>query len=449
MAIFKIQWRHTQTSKLQLTFAITFAFFSLILLYLDYKSILLTWYSSKAVTSFYQADLGTAQAESEKAIKKVPKYPYSYLLLAKIYGDSDDTKNAERVLLDMLKNISAKNRKAIAYAYISLANVYINAYGVNKSGELLTTARGYLDKAQEFYPDIPELSVSAGYISLVTNNIAQAKAKFSQILKSSEVMTIDSLSDLYIGLAMCYFMEENYKEAREYFQRAYVIKPRMTVLYGWYVYSLVKDIEAGNISAREITEGRNELKYRELASKMESLSKISSFKYFKDIAYSLYLALGNLFAKNALLDKAVTYFDLAISLDGTRSEAYISASSAFKKASENAHLDELAKESKIREAQRYLDRFSQAFASIKEKAIALNNAAIIVYEQIGSTKAAISYLEEAVRVETENPILFFNLGILYYKSRDFEKARQNLQRSLQLNPNQPDAKRLLDTIKTE
>jgi len=61
------------------------------------------------------------------------------------------------------------------------------------------------------------------------------------------------------------------------------------------------------------------------------------------------------------------------------------------------------------------------------------------YCQKGSYASAISLLEEVIKKEPQNSLYHYHLGVAYQKSGDKARAREHLQRALQLDPKSPKA----------
>ena len=53
---------------------------------------------------------------------------------------------------------------------------------------------------------------------------------------------------------------------------------------------------------------------------------------------------------------------------------------------------------------------------------------------MGKTEDAINELEAAARISPNEPVLHFELGYLYYKQRDYDKATPELQLEIKNNP---------------
>jgi len=58
-----------------------------------------------------------------------------------------------------------------------------------------------------------------------------------------------------------------------------------------------------------------------------------------------------------------------------------------------------------------------------------------VYYKKGAYGLAIDLLQEAVKKAPENPTFHYHLGVVYQKTNEKDKAREEFQRTLQINPN--------------
>jgi tetratricopeptide (TPR) repeat protein len=71
-----------------------------------------------------------------------------------------------------------------------------------------------------------------------------------------------------------------------------------------------------------------------------------------------------------------------------------------------------------------------------------------LYERKNLIGEAIKEYQEAVKIEPNNPEAYFELGRIYFDSKDLEKARFYLEKHISLGgKNQERAKKLLDSLK--
>ena len=68
------------------------------------------------------------------------------------------------------------------------------------------------------------------------------------------------------------------------------------------------------------------------------------------------------------------------------------------------------------------------------------------YCQKGSYGSAISLLEEVIKKEPQNSLYHNHLGVAYQKSGDKARAREHLQRALQLDPKSPQANEVRNAL---
>ena len=59
---------------------------------------------------------------------------------------------------------------------------------------------------------------------------------------------------------------------------------------------------------------------------------------------------------------------------------------------------------------------------------------------------ALNHFKLSSEYNKENPEAFFNVGMIYYKIKDFENASKNFQKVLELDPNFSKAKEFLNKI---
>jgi tetratricopeptide (TPR) repeat protein len=71
-----------------------------------------------------------------------------------------------------------------------------------------------------------------------------------------------------------------------------------------------------------------------------------------------------------------------------------------------------------------------------------------VYYHKGAYGLAIDLLQEAVKKMPDNPTFHYHLGMVYQKTKDNGKAREHLQRTLQLNPNYENATAIRQALST-
>ena len=70
------------------------------------------------------------------------------------------------------------------------------------------------------------------------------------------------------------------------------------------------------------------------------------------------------------------------------------------------------------------------------------------FSSLGDHKKAISYFEESICLDPEDPQKYFSLGVSCFYERQYSKAEKVLQRCLAIDPSYPEAKELLDKIKS-
>jgi Flp pilus assembly protein TadD len=69
-------------------------------------------------------------------------------------------------------------------------------------------------------------------------------------------------------------------------------------------------------------------------------------------------------------------------------------------------------------------------------------------EEIGDFSRAVYYWGQLTQQQSHNPVVWYGLGIAYANLSDFSNAAQALQRSLQINPNDPKVQNQLSNIQS-
>ena len=71
-----------------------------------------------------------------------------------------------------------------------------------------------------------------------------------------------------------------------------------------------------------------------------------------------------------------------------------------------------------------------------ENVLALNNLAYLYAERGENLNEAMKYAKQAVDAEPDNPVFLDTLGWLYYKTGDYEKAREIIEKALSMEPHE-------------
>jgi len=134
--------------------------------------------------------------------------------------------------------------------------------------------------------------------------------------------------------------------------------------------------------------------------------------------------LGDYYVRHNNLPKAVVEFQKAIAILPNYADAYHNMATTFHQMGR----DDLAVES-YQKATDYNPNLWQSY----------QNLGAISFSQ-GNIKVAQSYFIKATEVNPQNPVLHTALGIIYLKAGQKEKGKEELSKSLMLDPNNQEAK---------
>ncbi len=76
----------------------------------------------------------------------------------------------------------------------------------------------------------------------------------------------------------------------------------------------------------------------------------------------------------------------------------------------------------------------QSILAVNPDAVQAHMLLAQALDGMGKTEDAIKELEAAARLSPKEPVLHFELGYLYYKQRDYDKATPELQLEIKNNP---------------
>ncbi|MGE5894640.1 MAG: tetratricopeptide repeat protein, partial [bacterium] len=180
-----------------------------------------------------------------------------------------------------------------------------------------------------------------------------------------------------------------------------------------------------------------------------------------------YVTLAEEYRKAGDNDKALAYFQQAISIDPNFYEAYTGVGQIlthFHRYSEAIHSLEKAIQLNPRYAQAFnslgiiyaltadyqgaIEQFHQALRidpSDIRAAINLGNA----YMERGNLSTSNYYYAYAMRLDSNNPDIYFNLGVLQERLGNYENAASYYRQALALNPGHTEAIRTLNIIRNQ
>jgi tetratricopeptide (TPR) repeat protein len=94
------------------------------------------------------------------------------------------------------------------------------------------------------------------------------------------------------------------------------------------------------------------------------------------------------------------------------------------------------------------EAFLQALAA-KPQDIHLYNRLGIAFRQQGKIKEAVANYLRALRLDPSNENLYYNLSRAYYQGQDFDQAQKALAKALDLRPDFPEAREMLQAVQRE
>ncbi len=71
----------------------------------------------------------------------------------------------------------------------------------------------------------------------------------------------------------------------------------------------------------------------------------------------------------------------------------------------------------------------------------------VVYQKLGNYKDAEKYLLEAMKINPNNPQIYYNFGILYWRQNNFHKSLNNFEKYLELVPQDIQVKKYIEDLK--
>lgn len=140
-----------------------------------------------------------------------------------------------------------------------------------------------------------------------------------------------------------------------------------------------------------------------------------------------YLSLGSIFFQRGYLEPSETYFQAALREDPASAEALYGLGSVY------------LKQQKNNEAQAAFERATQLKSSYPETTPnAWNNLGLLATRE-GQTQTAITYFEQALKLDPDHFIALENLGSAYRQQKRWQEARSTLESALAIKPGDPEA----------
>ena len=104
----------------------------------------------------------------------------------------------------------------------------------------------------------------------------------------------------------------------------------------------------------------------------------------------------------------------------------------------HAHITRAMAYDKLKKQQNSVDAYRDVLSVDPENVLALNNLAYLYAVRGEKLDEAIKYAKQAVGAEPDNPVFLDTLGWLYYKTGDYSKAREILEKALSIEENEPE-----------
>ena len=103
-----------------------------------------------------------------------------------------------------------------------------------------------------------------------------------------------------------------------------------------------------------------------------------------------------------------------------------------------AHITRAMAYDRLREQLKSISAYRDVLRIDPENTLALNNLAYLYAERGESLDEAMEYAAKAVDAEPDNPVFLDTLGWLYYKTGNYQKAREIIEKALAGKPDEPE-----------
>jgi Tfp pilus assembly protein PilF len=445
----------TPVSLAELGSTVVFAILTIVLGISAYKDFRL-WVNFHDAREYYGADmLDKARVSLEKAISARPDYFYPREMLAKILASLPTTTELKKAR-GYYRKILKMNKKRIP-ALIGMGVIAVRRYDETADSKFLDEGEEWFKRALSIRSKCVEARIGLGHVALRRGRVKEAESLFQEALSligqdRKLVPTRDALIDLYIGLGYLASKQEKVGEAERYFRCAYHEDPSLRLPLVNIAYMQAKKFALCKVERSQL----DPLDFEKTERLLNRLSYLLGRNpkrnaEFKDALYWLYIgvaiAYGRL-AKDSV--KVETYLQRAASRKEHHVEAKLWGAVLF---------DELAREeTKMLNRRGLLNKVSRClYADVVEKDVTdpklrarINNwKGVLAYED--HWNQAKEMFERATRDDPDNYIPWRNLAIGYYEkerntSVGVEKFQKYAQRSLKINPDQPDLRALLKRL---
>lgn len=437
-------------------------------------------YSSfNAVGDCFAADLMLENAESwyKDAMQKNMLQSESYQRLITLYADKKWFQEKEPEYEALLNHIKKRQRfqhpqeltaNKIASPHCfndpSLYQSYRDVGAAWYSNNNLKTSELWYSKANKLQPTFPTALIDIAYLKIYEQNNDEAKKNFLSALE------LDSNNcDVYWGLAYLYEKLNEKEEALKAYKTCLRLRPHwsdsINNLMGklYYLYNEYKT--AAGYFRKAMEANGNYIIYRQnLADAMQA----EAGQLVKDVhnskAERLYInaakladddirwnVAGNYYFKIKRWEKAIEYYNKAISLKNNNPVYYENRGLAFEnmnqlKEAEASYKEALSYDS---ESGKYFNRlgvfyyvqkeyeqsvtyYQKALDREPDEPVYLDNISR-AYEQMGQQEKAETYYHRLLKIAPANDKILNLLGLLYYKENKYEKALEYYNKAIEQN----------------
>ncbi|WP_291493599.1 tetratricopeptide repeat protein [Desulfurella sp.] len=392
-------------------------------------------------------DFNKAQEVLQKAIENYPKDNQLYLLLSDVYVIQKQYQKAIDVLVKSgIKTFDVYKNIAILYAQLGDINNAINylmqARQFSDKGEVYfyisqvyykfdldNNALNYLQMSASY--KYPKAYIALGDLYAQHNNYTKALKYYEDFLKlpnknkEEEVYVYTTLASIY------YSIDKDLKKAIEYYRKAY-------------------NLDRSQINLERLSylllQNKNYKETVDLLSNNPDIEHSPTLKYFLGVAY---FSLKNY--KQALLELSDVDFasDLYTDAQAKKALCYLElkepqkAIETIQKAIELNPNEELYKTyfyilNQQKDWDGLIDALKNSTKVIKDKEKIYFYLADVYYDKKHDKQKAIHFLNEALRINPNDPEVLNYLGYLYIDENiDLKAGIEMVKKALKLQPNNP------------
>jgi tetratricopeptide (TPR) repeat protein len=413
-------------------------------------------------------DLENALERFNLVVRERPRYAMAYYFKALCLIGKGENKLAEP---DLVKSLELDPR--LLDARLILAETYLR----KRDKDL---ARQQIEQALKLSPRHPRTLTLQGNLKILEQDAKGAEAAFKQVIESAP-----DYAPGYVRLGLLYYMTKRQDEALASFRKALEINPRQTealsLMVGIYVrdkkYNEALQVceklkektgeDTSNVAVIEHLEGNIFL-----AKKDQEKARSHFEKAIKTDPNMLapYVSLAKIYVEGKKLDQAISQYESVLNKqpkylagymalgtiydlkgDGNKAEDYyrraLEIRRDFGPAANNLAWNLLERGGNIDEAL----GFAQIAKEQMPKSAAVMDTLGWVYYLKGSYLNAIAELEDALKLDPDNPVINYHLGLAHFKNKQADAAKEFMEKALKIDQNfkgAEDARRILKDIKT-